>query len=552
MRVLLLCSAFNSLTQAVYTALLERGETVAVAFAIDEEQMKEEIEAFDPDLVLCPFLKRYLPPSIYERRPTFVFHPGPRGDRGALALEYALIHRKKRWGSVWLKANELYDGGDIYAETTFSVRSATKASLYRREVVRSAVSMLDPLFAAIENGDSIPQVLNPLHGPVPPEERTIDWQNDTTERIVAKIRRFDSDPGVLDEILGVPCRLFGAHREERLRGRPKEVLAKRDGAICLGTIDGALWISHLKEPGRFKLPSTYVLKSRLKGVKEVRIPLLFDRSYDTFYEIYADFDGRIAYLHFDFHNGAMSSEQAVRLKYAVEYLKEECDLLVLMGGGEFFGNGIHLNILEESKKQGEDGWSNINAMNDLIRSILFCDDILTVASFGRNAGAGGLFLGLACDFVVAKEGVVLNPHYKTLGLSGSEYHTYTFPRRVGEERAKRMLDEALPVGAAYAKKIGMIDELFADEGYEETLRAFCRSILEEEDGYYETLEKKRDRLEADEELIERCKEAELERMHPQFWDPKSSFHELRRAFVYKLCPTATPERLKHPKRITDA
>jgi hypothetical protein len=44
-------------------------------------------------------------------------------------------------------------------------------------------------------------------------------------------------------------------------------------------------------------------------------------------------------------------------------------------------------------------------MNDLIRSIIFADEIVTVASFARNAGAGGVFLGLACDYVVAKRRV---------------------------------------------------------------------------------------------------------------------------------------------------
>ncbi|BDY12486.1 enoyl-CoA hydratase-related protein [Hydrogenimonas cancrithermarum] len=552
MKILLLCTTFNSLTQAVYTSLLERGDTVAVAFALDEAQMIEEIEAFGPDLLLCPFLKRYLPPAIYERYPTFVFHPGPRGDRGPNALEYALLHHEKRWGSVWLKANEHYDGGDIYSEAEFSVRPTYKASLYRREVVRSAVEMLEPLFEAVEKERCIPQILNPLHRAFTQADRKIDWKSDTTEKIVEKIYLSDSHPGVLDEILGVPCYLYGAHREEKLRGEPKALLAKRDGAICLGTIDGAVWVSHLKEPGRFKLPATYVLKSRLRGVREHRLPLIFDRSYETFYEIGVDRDDRVAYLYFNFHNGAMSSEQCIRLKYAVEYLKDTCDLLVLMGGEDFFSNGIHLNILEESQKQGEDGWSNINAMNNLIRSILFCDEIPTVASFGRNAGAGGVFLGLACDIVVAREGVVFNPHYKTLGLSGSEYHTYTLPRRVGKERAQSLLEEALPIGAAQAKTIGMVDELFPDAGYDERLQRFCKALIEEEDRYYDLLDAKRDRLEAEEDVIDACKEAELERMYPEFWESDSPFHMLRREFVYKLCPRRTPERLKYPKRIAHA
>ncbi|HIQ27658.1 MAG TPA: hydrogenase, partial [Sulfurovum sp.] len=82
MKILLLCTAFNSQTQAVYTALKDRGDKVVVSFAISEMQMLEEVEAFQPELILCPFLKRYLPASIYEKYPTYIFHPGPIGDRG--------------------------------------------------------------------------------------------------------------------------------------------------------------------------------------------------------------------------------------------------------------------------------------------------------------------------------------------------------------------------------------------------------------------------------------------------------------------------------------
>ena len=57
---------------------------------------------------------------------------------------------------------------------------------------------------------------------------------------------------------------------------------------------------------------------------------------------------------------------------------------------------------------------------------------LTVAALQGNAGAGGVFLALAADRVWARDGVVLNPHYKGMGnLYGSEYWTYLLPRRVG-------------------------------------------------------------------------------------------------------------------------
>lgn len=539
MKILLLCSAFNSQTQAVYTALEDRGHEVSVAYAISEVQMLTEIEDFEPQLILCPFLKRYLPESIYENYPTYIFHPGPIGDRGPNALEYALQNHTKEWGVVILKANKLYDGGDIYAQQNFKVRETSKASLYRQEVVRATLQALEQFFVNLKNNEATPQLLNPIHEQFNQSKRAIEWLKDDTETIIRKIHLSDSFPGVLDEILGVSCYLFGVHKEDKFRGLPKEILAKRDGAICLGTIDGAVWITHLKRVGGFKLPATYVLKEKLVGIKEERLPLIFDKSYDTFYEVSVEKQDNVAYLYFNFHNGAMNAEQCIRLKYAVEYLKNECEVLVLIGGMDFFSNGIHLNILEDSAKQGEDGWANINAMNDLVHSILYADEVVTVASFGRNAGAGGVFMGLACDYVVGKEGVVLNPHYKTLGLSGSEYHTYSLPKCVGEKMAETLLDECLPLSVEKAKALGMIDEIYAEDTYYEELHNFAKNTYDDD-----FIWEKQDYLEKHKEQIEALKEKELEIMHPEFWNKKSDFHTLRQEFVYKICPRETPERLK--------
>ncbi len=532
MKILFLTTTFNSLTQSIYTKLKDKRHEVSVVYAIDERQMLKEIETFNPELILCPYLKKYIPSTIFEKYPTFIFHPGPIGDRGASSLEYALD--QKKWGVVIIRADEELDAGEIRANVEFEVRDTYKASMYRQEVTRSFLMALDNFF---EKSLKIPQILNPLHAPFTQSMRRIDWQRDTTKEIVKKIHQGDSFPGVKDKILGVECYLFGAWIEEKFKGKPKEILAKRDGAICLGTVDGAVWISHLKEPHRFKLPSSYVLKDRLVGVKEDRLPLLFDKSYATFYETSVEMRDEVAYLCFNFHNGAMSSAQCVRLKYAIEYLKTQCKVLVLVGGMDFFSNGIHLNILEDSQKQGEDGWANINAMNDLISSILYADEIVTVASLARNAGAGGVFMGLACDFVVAKENVILNPHYKTLGLSGSEYHSFSLPKRVGEEKAKKLLDECLPISVHEAKKIGMIDEVYSDEDYYEKLHSFALSKIDDD-----FIWDKQEFLEENSQKIEALKERELEIMYPEFWDEDSPFHQLRREFVYKICPTATPKR----------
>ena len=536
MKILLLISAFNSLSQAIYTKLKDKGYSVGVVFAINEQQTRREVEDYSPKLILAPFLKSFISKDIYEKYPTYIFHPGPIGDRGPNALEYALLNDTKEWGVVIFRANEIYDGGDIVAFSNFMVRRTYKASLYRQEVIEASLKALEDFF---NNPKQMKQILNPLHLQFSQTMRTIDWEKDNTQTIISKIYLSDSFPGVLDEIIGVKCYLFGAYKEERLKGDIKEVLAKRDGAICLGTKDGALWITHLKEPHKFKLPATYVLKDKISGIKEHRLSLIFDKSYETFYEIGVEKRDNVSYLCFNFHNGAMNSQQCIRLKYAFEYLKENSEVIVLIGGMDFFSNGIHLNILEDSKKQGEDGWSNINAMNDLIKSILEADEVVTVASLARNAGAGGVFMALACDYVVAKQDTVLNPHYKTIGLSGSEYHTYTLPKRLGEELSNKLLSDALPISVEYAKKIGMIDKVIQKSNYYEELHSFS-SCVYNEDFIWE----KQDRIEEDKELMDQCKRKELEKMYSEFWEKGSKFHNLRQEFVYKVCPKETPKRLR--------
>ena len=103
-----------------------------------------------------------------------------------------------------------------------------------------------------------------------------------------------------------------------------------------------------------------------------------------------------------------------------------------MGGRDFFSNGIHLNVIEAADDPGAESWRNLHAIDDVVREIVETDSHLVVSALAGDAAAGGVPLALAADHVVAREDVVLNPHYRHMGgLYGSEYWTYLLPRRVG-------------------------------------------------------------------------------------------------------------------------
>ena len=148
--------------------------------------------------------------------------------------------------------------------------------------------------------------------------------------------------------------------------------------------------------------------------------------------------GDVGVLDLDLYNGAMSTSQCRRLTAALRHAVEQSTKVLLIRGGDVFSNGIHLNVIHAAPSSALEAWRNINAIDDVCREIITCTSQLVVVSIRGNAGAGGVMLALGADRVVARDGVVLNPHYATMGLYGSEYWTYVLPRRVGAGEAANL------------------------------------------------------------------------------------------------------------------
>ena len=91
MRILLISSAFNSMTQRFYVELADNGYEVAVElYGGNEDLLKESASLFAPDLDIAPFLKRAIPEEIWSRHVCIIVHPGIEGDRGGLGYSATL------------------------------------------------------------------------------------------------------------------------------------------------------------------------------------------------------------------------------------------------------------------------------------------------------------------------------------------------------------------------------------------------------------------------------------------------------------------------------
>jgi putative two-component system hydrogenase maturation factor HypX/HoxX len=377
--------------------------------------------------------------------------------------------------------------------------------------------------------------------------------------VAAKLRAADSSPGVLDVIGGAEYFLFGGHEDDHLRGQPGTIIARRDGAICRATTDGAVWIPQLRPhpasggPRTCKLPATLALRASLTGVPEVPAPLAPHPGRRTYQEISYREDGEVGYLEFSFPGGAMSTGQCRRLLAAYRHAQGRPVRVIVLGGPrDFFSNGIHLNVIEAAANPAAESWRNINAIDDLVEAILTTTGKLTVAALTGNAAAGGLMLALAADQVWCRAGAVLNPHYGLMGLHGSEYWTYTLPRRVGAEHAARLTVACLPVTPASALRCGLIDKIIAGDiaDYHAQVAALASQLAHSRDYPARLAAKARELAEAEKQQpLAAYRAAELAIMSRNFYGPGESYARLRRAFVYKDKPTQTPPHLtRHPTR----
>lgn len=567
MKILFITSAHNSLSQRLQIELEDRGHAVALALATNDSAMWIAVVQHAPELIVAPMLKVAIPEAIWSRHTCLIVHPGIEGDRGPSSLDWALADGERNWGVTVLEAVAEMDAGPIWASQTFALANGarTKSRVYRNEVTEAAVGAVLKAVARFESRrfqtKTVDYARSDVRGrPRPPMrqcDREIDWASEPTEAIVRKIGAADSAPGLLDVSMGRPVYLYGAHVEERLGGRPGQILALRHGAICRATLDGAVWITHLKakhsdgSPG-IKLPAVQVLGRQVQDVAHSNLPILGAPDHRTYREIhYAERD-QVGYLYFDFYNGAMSTDQCHRLRHAYRIARSRpTRVIVLAGGEDFFSNGIDLNAIEASVSPPHESWRNIVAIDELVREILHTNSHLVVAALRGNAGAGGAMLALAADVVFARCGVVLNPHYKGMGgLYGSEYWTYCLPRRVGKDCALRLTERLQPIGTRHAKAIGFLDDAFGQtvEDFERELEVRADALARHPQLWRKLIDKHERRL-ADERVrpLDAYRDEELKRMRVNFFGSDPSYHDARRRFVFKGKAPALAE--DHRERI---
>ncbi len=546
MKIQFITTAFNGMAQRLWIELDKLNHEVNVVIPTTKQQLISETENYNPELIVAPFLSSKIPEEIWRKYTCLIIHPGIRGDRGASSLDWAILQQKKIWGVTIVEAVEKMDAGAIWASNEFEMRDVSKAEIYRNEVTQAASKGIlyaiknfkKPDFKPKALDYSNPNVIGRWNNKTTQKDFHFSWNNNT-QSIIKKIRAADSSPGVFIQIFNNDYYCYGAHLETNLKGKVGQVLAQRNNAICIATKNDAIWITHLKkiEKESIKLPSSIVLNNSLKNIPVSEIGVFDIIKGETWQEIHFEKEDNIGYLYFDFYNGAMNTEQCYRLREAIVEAKKRVKLIVLMGGRDVWSNGIHLNIIENAKDSAEESWRNIHAIDDLILELITSTNHYIISALQGNAGAGGVSLALSSDKILARNGVVLNPHTKNMGLYGSEYWTYLLPKRIGYKKSERFTEDCIPWGVDVANEIGLIDGFFGKTNTE-----FVRYVKQQAQNiihlpYFDKLIKakkfQRKKDERNKPLANYRKE-ELDKMHKNFFENNKDYNHKRYCFVHKI------------------
>jgi len=142
---------------------------------------------------------------------------------------------------------------------------------------------------------------------------------------------------------------------------------------------------------------------------------------------------------------------------------ENVRAVVLTGEGRAFCVGADLKETAWKAENLAQSWRRVDANQQQLARTMLGLNVPIIAAINGYALGGGVEISLACDFRLAADTAVFGFPETTLGLFVSGGASVLLPRLIGLTSAKRLVYTGERVGAAEARQIGLIDNVYAPQ-----------------------------------------------------------------------------------------
>lgn len=161
-------------------------------------------------------------------------------------------------------------------------------------------------------------------------------------------------------------------------------------------------------------------------------------------------------------------------------------VVMVTGAGGAFCAGGDVKGMNESNQSGKARAGQPDAYDDKIAFLRLRQRWVSQALFelpkpvvaaipGAAAGAG-LSIALAADLRVAAERALLVTAFANIGASGDFGGSWFLTHLLGAAKAKELYFTSPRMTAAEAAELGIVNEVFPDETFEQDALAYCHSI----------------------------------------------------------------------------
>jgi methylglutaconyl-CoA hydratase len=152
-------------------------------------------------------------------------------------------------------------------------------------------------------------------------------------------------------------------------------------------------------------------------------------------------------------------------------------VVVIAGAGKDFCAGADLAALQQiagaSVSENADDARSLLELFVLMRDV----EVPVVAAVAGRALAGGCGLASACDLVLASESARFGYPEVKIGFVPAMVMAI-LRRNVSEKQAFELITRGDEIGAAEAKKIGLINQVFSDDGFADDVNAYVQRFSE--------------------------------------------------------------------------
>ena len=174
---------------------------------------------------------------------------------------------------------------------------------------------------------------------------------------------------------------------------------------------------------------------------------------------------------------ALNSEVVTELSKAFNDAEhdEKVKVIILKANGEVFSAGADLDYLKKLQSNSfEENLADSNLLKKLFEQI-YSQPKIVIAQVQGHAIAGGCGLASVCDFIFTTPQAKFGYTEVKIGFIPAIVAIFLI-RRIGEGKAKELLFNGDLIDATYAKEIGLINFISAEDKIEEEVLAYADKL----------------------------------------------------------------------------